>query len=666
MSVHIALRLCLVAGLLAACSGETDAPSSTKAWNYFDFARRFDPVLRKQEEQMICAQRELASLASIPADQTGERLGYHSRIINDRTDLWVQVDLQSPQALDQLVLVPVVLPREQGGIAGYGFPRRFHVELSLAPDMSDAVILADHRGADMPNPGRLPVIIPCHGVTARYIRLTVLAPGQAGVTLSSPLLALAEIMALRGDLNLAAGRPVQAPTSRDAPPVWSLQNLTDSQSILGPPEGTQSTRECGWHSDVLPSQDTPQEITLTWDEPHVLDDVRLFPLRWKGYPHWVGFGFPLRFKVEAWADRDRAPSMLIADHRKADFPNPGLNPVVMPADNILAQRLTLTATRQWERFNDYACALAEVQVFSRGKNIAPLGKITATTTYDRDSRRPWSHDNLLDGNTTLHPILPLDEWLRQIQRSTVLEAALTVLRAAHEKRLTRWRHGLFSGSVTLAALAFVLVGWVALRASLRRRRELRSLRERIARDLHDEVGSNLAGIALLGREGVKHAQGPAAATLAEIQQVAEETAGSMRDLVWMIQPGSPGDLAGGLRQAAERLLRGLAVTFHPPEKAMPPYLAPDFKREVYLIFREALQNIARHSHAGCVEVRLHSNGRTLCLVVVDDGEGFDTSQAESLGYGLTNMRERAKRMGGRCDIQSEPGGGTEVRLEVPW
>ena len=641
---------------------EPDAPGQEQA---VALLSRFDGQSQQLDTQIAQVTRELATLARIPVEQTGERIGYHSRIQQGgQGSLWVQVDLGAVVEFETVVLVPVVLPKEQGGIEGYGFPEGFRVEVAESADMTPAVMLADRTDAPVPNPGRSPIVISCAGARGRFLRLTATSPsgwrGRSG-KITWPSLALAEIMVLQGDRNLAAGRTVTAPTSREAAPVWALQNLTDSESILGPPVSPVITPRKGWHSEAYPEAATPVSVTVDLGKPLPLDDVRLFPMRWEGYPHWVGFGFPVRFRVEVAQEPSFALSQRIAEFTGADFPNPGINPVVIPANGITARYVRMTATRQWERFTDHAVALAEIQIYAGGQNLAREAKVETTSVYPA---KEWSNDFLHDGDASDNPILPLPEWIAQLQRSSTLEHDLATFvkhRRARQIALEAWA---VRGGISLALLVFALALIFLVRASLRRRRELRQLRERIARDLHDEVGSNLAGIALLSREAAQAGDGQRDALLEEIRQVAEETSGSMRDLVWMIQPGTAGDIVTGLRTLAERMLKGRNVIFHPPVEAWRDTLSLDAKRDLYLMSKEALQNVVKHSGATEVTLAVQPVGREISIAISDNGIGFDASVPAS-GFGLANLRTRARQLRGKCEIETRPEGGTTIRIVVP-
>jgi signal transduction histidine kinase len=153
------------------------------------------------------------------------------------------------------------------------------------------------------------------------------------------------------------------------------------------------------------------------------------------------------------------------------------------------------------------------------------------------------------------------------------------------------------------------------------------------------------------------------ADLAEINRVARETAASMRDIVWLIKPGAEGaeDFIVKLRETAAVMLVGLDWQFDAESFARP--LPLEWKREILLIFKEALHNIRRHAEAHYVKIELAEERGVLLLRIADDGVGFDPLSATS-GYGLASQRQRAQSLGGEWQIESKPGSGTLAMLRV--
>ena len=229
-------------------------------------------------------------------------------------------------------------------------------------------------------------------------------------------------------------------------------------------------------------------------------------------------------------------------------------------------------------------------------------------------------------------------------------------------RITAWVLG-------IACLSALGIGWALRRNHRERRRELEALRQRIARDVHDEIGSGLGTIALLSQmAGAKQSHPEEARQdFSEINHLSREVTESLRDIVWLIRPGTRtlGDLAQRLRETAASMLAAVPHEFTVDPAVQGRALPLEFKRQVLLVFKEALHNLMRHASAGRAVVKVGGDATQFTLELEDDGRGFDPAAPVS-GAGLTGMKQRAATLGGRLDIDSKPGGGTRLRLVVPW
>src|SRR5262249_4834262 len=125
------------------------------------------------------------------------------------------------------------------------------------------------------------------------------------------------------------------------------------------------------------------------------------------------------------------------------------------------------------------------------------------------------------------------------------------------------------------------------------------------------------------------------------------------------------DLMVRLRETTATLLTGVEYTFEAADDSLPRRTSLEFKRQVLLAFKEAVHNVARHARARSVGVRCWRDGRRFCLEVRDDGKGFDPARP-GRGTGLHGLQARVQALGGNLCLESRPGGGTTVRLNVPF
>ena len=204
-----------------------------------------------------------------------------------------------------------------------------------------------------------------------------------------------------------------------------------------------------------------------------------------------------------------------------------------------------------------------------------------------------------------------------------------------------------------------------------KQREAEQVRTRIARDVHDQLGSELTKLSLLGSEiKATAAEGSTSVTgLADdIERIAGEAGRSLRDIVWAVDPqhDSMLGLMDRSRQYCDRMLgkSGIAHSVECSVEGRDQAIDPATKRDLYLILCEAVNNAVKYAKANEISVRFTAYGGRVRLQVQDDGAGFNVPQALRVGNGLRNMKERAARLGAELVIASEPGGGTVVRLEA--
>jgi signal transduction histidine kinase len=230
----------------------------------------------------------------------------------------------------------------------------------------------------------------------------------------------------------------------------------------------------------------------------------------------------------------------------------------------------------------------------------------------------------------------------------------------------------------LSVIALVLVSilvWLFFQYRLRQFMRLQNVRENIARDLHDDMGSYLGSISMLSQTVLNVAQkDPQQARLLvdKIGETARQVMDSMSDIVWAINPDndSMAQIVVRMRDVATDLLGCQDVTLHQDiDEAVPHIHLPlEHRRDFFLIYKEALTNIAKYASATHVWVRLQRNGSLLMLTVQDDGVGFDIQQSVGRnplgGNGVKNMHTRAQKLGGTLSIQSTLGKGTTVILQI--
>jgi signal transduction histidine kinase len=142
----------------------------------------------------------------------------------------------------------------------------------------------------------------------------------------------------------------------------------------------------------------------------------------------------------------------------------------------------------------------------------------------------------------------------------------------------------------------------------------------------------------------------------------------MRGIIWLVREGDVPPLSSlveAIRQSAAALMKGVPWTLDASGWDEGVHAPLAFHRNVFLFFREAAHNIARHAMARQVHIQIQRQQNHFVLSLSDDGCGFDL-EAVRAGHGLANLRHRAGLLSGQMRIETSPGQGTQVTLEVPW
>lgn len=224
-------------------------------------------------------------------------------------------------------------------------------------------------------------------------------------------------------------------------------------------------------------------------------------------------------------------------------------------------------------------------------------------------------------------------------------------------------------------------GWIFLWLRRRHRFQIERLelqqatekeRARIARDMHDDLGSHLTRIVMLSdSDPDSHECAPlTSGALAEINQTGRELTLKMSEIVWALNPqhDTLDSFAGYVAKRAHELLAAAKINCRldlPLDLPASPLSSP-VRHDVLLAFKESLHNIVKHAQATSVLITLKLEAASFVLTVKDDGKGFTVPLDIALqGHGLANMKHRLAEAGGLCEVLSQPGKGTSIRLTVP-
>lgn len=654
---------------LALCGGVRAA-----SWDEA-LARAMTPRLGEIDGEIAAIDARLPELPGIPISDQGGTGGFAVLHLaaepGEDMEYSVTVRWDEPAAVDFIALVPARRYTAAGLDAQFGTPDAFRVELLDAAGEPVAVVAElDGVGSNPVRQGHPFVFELDEPVEASALRVSAQRLRVDDDMEDRFVHAWAEAFVFSGQHNLAGGAAVESRTGTPPPAPWQWRNeyLVDGLTPLGLPElPAGEHRDIGWLSAGRQRADQSARLDLDLGEVREFDAIRLFPAKRPTSDLPSGFGFPRQLNIAV--REEPLPRGRVLHSTRREFRNPGHNPVRIPLEPCRGRYLRIEATELWKAFEDYPAffALSEIEVLSGEENVAAgakvrtpdgMGNVVAT------GLRFWSTASLADGFGPDGRLVPAREWLVALGERAGLEERRHALVGESARIHARWRQAGLVAAVVLAALGAFLAVALPIRYRVREKRELQRVRERIAGDLHDEVGSNLGSIQMFadlaeGRSGGSE-------ELKRIQRIAAETVSAVRDIVWLLRPtgGHRIGTVEHLRETGSIMLERLDWKFHANEAAWEFELSDEASRHLFLYYREALHNILRHAKAETAEITVAVDEASFRLVVADDGCGIEAEKL-SRSSTLRALRQRAEALAAEFAVETEAGKGTRLELRIP-
>ena len=310
---------------------------------------------------------------------------------------------------------------------------------------------------------------------------------------------------------------------------------------------------------------------------------------------------------------------------------------------------------------------AEIEVLSAGNNVLAGREL-------KPGFEPIQHHNspvrLTDGANIFGKIIATRDWIEQLALRHDLETERPLVQASLDQLFTRQKEHyalLRNLSVLIGGLLVIII----LLSHIIRTRQLARLRQRLAADLHDQVGANLHAIGLLSdiarEEASKTASGVASdsvvGVIREIRDTTDRTAASVRHCSDTLEPHSlHADFEEDMRRIAHRMMEGYDYTITVSDKEQITRLKPLRRADLFLFYKECLVNISRHAHASCFDAMIEAKQGKIRLTITDNGSGMPA------GMIPPSIKRRAKILRGKLSIESpvaDTGQGTRIILVIP-
>jgi len=618
------------------------------------------------EQRLAKIDEQLGSLARYSMRGGVGAIGYRSSHYEEAGNTeWIQIDLEQEVPIDAVVLVPTIWRDTAVGFKDDGFPIVFEV-LAGNREEPDGVVISKCSAADRLLPRVAPVVLPCPGVKASWVRIeaTHLTPRAWD---GRHILQLSEILVFNGDENVALQKPVQV-SSPDSVNTSARRRefLVDGfvPYLMDAQQGTHSIAFLG-----KPNSSGPFSLTIDLQATYSLNRIHLHSLDLSDtVPQSpVDLGIPRRMLVEGATHSDFSDAVQLIEYRMDSIFDVG--PIIMrPFPDAPCRYVRLSVTEPYVADSESAYAglallgFAEIEVFSEGRNVA-LGKSVSTTNLERLNRER-SLSALTDGRNLYGQILPVREWLDELALRHDLEVERPLIFAELGLRYQRQSTHLTALIWLTVLLGAGFVFTILVDRNLRMRQVAR-IKARLAADLHDELGANFHTIGLLSdlAEEANNASEDLSALHQRIRDVTERTGAAIRHCTNMLEADGlhTGMLVADMQRASNRIMAKLDHEILIEGEQFLEQLKSQSCFDLFMFYKECLVNISRHSGATEFSTQLKATPTGVHLTICDNGRGLEDFSAAGIP---ASLKRRARLLGAKVTVERSAGGGTCINLRL--
>ncbi|MGJ8651166.1 MAG: histidine kinase [Opitutaceae bacterium] len=613
--------------------------------------------LRDLEHRKLEIQDTLNGLA-IPSLNSGVgAVGYRSLSYEDpEHEEWVQVDLLESGKVDAIVLVPTLWRDTQLGFIADNVPDEFRL-VAGTKKHPEGEIIYEHSVAKNALIGIAPLFIPVSRDEVSWVRVEVSRLAARHFD-GRYIFQLSELMVFDGDVNRALRKPVSSSWRVDESASWNGTVLVDGvlPYLMNSATGEQSR---AYVSPVGVGE--KPSITIDLGKIHEVDGLRLYAADQSDTVPAANageFGLPEHFILEGANKEDFSDASLLVEGKMQSIFEMG--PILswnFPVQKVRYVRVTALVPFLYSgRVEGTRISFTEIEILSQGKNLAK-GKPVSASFDITTTRQPIS--TLTDGRNLYGDILPQREWLEQLTFRHKLEQELAALELELDSRYVFQKKMLRLVIILAVCLLLIIVFSIPYYRMRSLRNEV-NIRERIAANLHDELGANLHAIGMLGDVAERSIESPGRLIEAvrRIRGLTERTGAAARYCTNMLEAKSIcEDLVVEMKHDAARLLSDheYRIMIHGEEALR--LLTRRRRVDLYLFFKECLTNINRHAKATKVYVRLTATSSELSLSVIDNGLGYTGELPKALS-------RRARLMGAIAEARTTSPHGTHIRLKL--
>lgn len=616
-----------------------------------------DRSISTLESRASAIESELSGLAHPSLRGGVGAIGFHSRpFLKGDKPLWVEIDLGSEQLIDQIVLVPVLWRDMEKGFRADAFPSAFRVVAGTAQDQEGKIVAEYEQSAETSN-SISPVLLPIEPTRASWVRLEVLGMSKR-IHDDRYVFQLSEIMVFSGMRNVALRQPIDLSFRKPPDPsgAWARRFLVDG-TVPYLMDAVSGSKSLGYLSRFGESP----HLNIDLGAAYSISEIRLHAVEQSSnvpQAYLGDLGIPRHMRIEGANAADFSDAIVLLDYRAERISDTG--PIMMwNVPDLNCRYVRLVTIEQNVSFGVSErlsrVGFSEIELISAGQNVAFGKKAWVDSTLEL-YRSPAE---LTDGLNSYGEILPIRRWMEELALRHDLEIEREHLEVALNTKYVRQK-------VILVWMQWMVVasivgsGFVILYSRIRSIRKETNIRERIAANLHDELGANLHSIGMLSdlaQESIATPE-PLSEILQKIRGLTERTGAAARYCSNMLEAkGICEDLVDDMRREARRLLADIPYEMEFEDEQALNALKRRKRIDLYLFFKESLVNTIRHGQATSVQIFLCSDQKEIRLRVTDNGCGFAGGLPHSL-------RRRARLMRARAEAEHPDGGGTVIHLKL--
>ena len=614
---------------------------------------------------------ELDRLASFSLQTSVGPIGWRSNMYTDADHTeWIRIDLGSEQEIDLIALVPALTRGSYNTYHADGFPLSFSI-LAGSADDPEGKLIASFEEGDEVLPRIAPLTISCPGTRASWIKVVVTKLGTLAWN-GEKVLQLAEIMVFRGKENVALGRPVSTSSQGDLHKGARQRAFLVDGSLPylmhAPGEKSSAYLVRVPHGEPMRfTADLGKVVPVNGLHLHGIDVSDTIP-----QANRSNFAFPKQLILEGAIQADFSDARVLYEYRQKSMYE--VSSIVCRRFAEHACRFLRIAVPEGDHVNTGEIGrvadmlgFAEIEVLSAGNNVLAGREL-------KPGFEPIQHHNspvrLTDGANIFGKIIATRDWIEQLALRHDLETERPLV-AANLDQLFSEQEQQFTLLRNLSVLVGGFLVIIILLSHIIRTRQLTSMRQRLAADLHDQVGANLHAIGLLSdiarEEASKTASGVASdsvvGVIREIRDTTDRTAASVRHCSDTLEPHSlHADFEEDMRRIAHRMMEGYDYSITVEGENQIAKLTPLRRADLFLFYKECLVNISRHAEADSFQARVEAGQRTLTMTITDNGRGIGDDPIPP------SIERRAKMLRAKLRIKSpvdDAGQGTRIILTIP-